>query len=511
MKADARIAIVGSGVAAVTVAEILLGSASAHHITMFEAGPPVSMGDARKWLDYLTTDKLPYARNTDLASEVNGDPKKFLVRGGRLIAVGGSTLHWGGWCPRYKPEDFQLNSNTGRGLDWQFGYADLAPFYAKAEQRLQVAGDSARDNPPRFGSSFPIRAVPPPLKDGPVIAALKRLGIGGFGSLPIARNSGCQTTGTCKYCPVSGRYEATMDTPDDSDRFKLRVNAPVIEIIMASKSKAMGLRYRNNESGEVLFEEFDEVIVCAGALESAKLLLASGGTFWSRGLGNDTGHVGRHLIAHSLIGSTGTVLLNPDAIEQELGFPTLECRAFDTPEYQETGKFYFVRDGGDNDIDFAKELIDGRSTREIESQLVGPARYTLSGFVEEFEGRNNRVELGSGISRFGLPNTKILYSTPDVTIQTKLKWQEKMDEVLLGLGAEKTSLQRINNNPRCDHAAATCRMSASAAEGVVDADCRLHDCDNVHICSNAVFPNIGAVNPTLTLTAVAIKMAEAFS
>jgi len=252
-------------------------------------------------------------------------------------------------------------------------------------------------------------------------------------------------------------------------------------------------------------------VVCGGTLESAKLLLASKSGFWPDGLGNDTGHVGRHLIAHALIRSSGAIASNPKAYEQELDFPTLECRAFDTELQQPEGKFYFVRDGRGNRIDFADELANGAKSLDLENRLVAQATFTLSGFVEEFEAPESKVELGAGKNRFGLPNTKIRYASPDETQKAKLKWLAKMDEIILELGVEKASIEHTNYNPRCDHAVSTCRMSATAADGVVDRNGRIHDCENVYICSNAIFPNVAAVNPTLTLTAVAIKIAEFLS
>jgi choline dehydrogenase-like flavoprotein len=61
---------------------------------------------------------------------------------------------------------------------------------------------------------------------------------------------------------------------------------------------------------------------------------------------------------------------------------------------------------------------------------------------------------------------------------------------------------------RADHAASTCRMSADAATGVVDPNLRVHGIDNLFVCSNAVFPSLGAINPTLTLTALALRLGD---
>lgn len=507
---NASVAIVGSGVAGATVADILLTRAAAGRVTMFEAGPPLKMLDRRIWVDFLTTGRRPYTDSVDLPADVDveGNPDAFTLAGGRLMIVGGSTVHWGGWCPRLKPEDFELRSRTGRALDWPISYAALAPFYAKAEQRLRIAGDSTRDDPPRFGSTYPVSAVPLTQFDGPVIKAFQNLGYQNYGCLPITRNERCVTTGTCRYCPVGGRYDATMDIRNISGNFALKSNCAVHEIMMKNKREALGVRYQSLADGSEHIEQFDHVIVCAGAIESAKLLLASRSSFWPNGIGNDTGHVGRHLVSHPRIQLTGVLAKNPKGYSQELDFPTLECRHFDTAEHQKEGKFYFVRDDRETTPDFAKDLVEGATPIQLQEKLLGEIKFTLSGFVEEFESEENRVELGSGYTRFGLPRTRIRYSTPVDTQAAKLKRYGHLDAVAKVMGATKT-LKPILDNPRSDHSAAVCRMSSSPAEGVVGEGLKVHDCDNVYVCSNAVFPNIGAVNPTLTLVALAIRFAEA--
>jgi choline dehydrogenase-like flavoprotein len=74
------------------------------------------------------------------------------------------------------------------------------------------------------------------------------------------------------------------------------------------------------------------------------------------------------------------------------------------------------------------------------------------------------------------------------------------------MGAKLTGAPTISW--RADHAACTCRMSDDPRQGVTDRNLRVHGVDNLYVCSNAVFPNIGSVNPTLTLTALALRLGE---
>lgn len=111
-----KILIVGSGVAGAVIANELL-SKGLGPITMLEAGPTIVMRDKRKWLDLVMAGKPAYASSEDRSEDyVATGQSPWFINGGRLIARGGSTLHWGGWCPRFRPEDFALRSAVGRGL-----------------------------------------------------------------------------------------------------------------------------------------------------------------------------------------------------------------------------------------------------------------------------------------------------------------------------------------------------------------------------------------------------------
>lgn len=509
-----RAIIVGSGVAGAAAAQILLERNLFEKVVMIEAGAAVKMAERRAWLDYLTRGVAPYDASVDQPGEFEADVKKFELRGSRLIAGGGSTVHWGGWCLRFKPEDFALGSSAGQAIDWPLSYNDLESFYASAETFLSVAGDSSDDDPPRFGRAYPLPAVPFAQKDGPVAKALKDLGIS-YSHLPIARNSNCVTTGTCKYCPVGGRYSATMTIDELAAKFpnsfELKLRTPVTRILMASKRRAYGIEYIDIRSGEVERLEAENVIVCAGAIESPKLLLLSADNqWWPRGLGNDTGHVGRHLVSHPLLQVKGWLGSNTSRMHQEIDFPTLGSRHFDSQAEQPNGKMYFFRDDRANALSIEKSIYGERwSKAQIDTALEGRVAFSLNAFVEEFESPTNRVTIAPGFTRFGLSRTAIAYETSEITIRAKQRHALTLEKILRHMGCRDI----VSNlaNPRADHSAGTCRMSSSAGEGVVDKNLRVHETDNVYVCSNAVMPNVAAVNPTLTLVALAIRFAQGMS
>ena len=150
------------------------------------------------------------------------------------------------------------------------------------------------------GIPFPATAFT--LGDRVVIDALESHGIS-YGHMSIARSGNrCITTGTCDYCPVNARYTALFDLAqlqsEYGDKLALRTESPVTRILMDGKNRTRGVEILDLRTGAPGSMEAEAVIVCAGTFESCKLLLASTSEDWPVGIGNDSDHVGRHLIGH---------------------------------------------------------------------------------------------------------------------------------------------------------------------------------------------------------------------
>lgn len=171
---------------------------------------------------------------------------------------------------------------------------------------------------------------------------------------------------------------------------------------------------------------------------------------------------------------------NAQGIGRELGFGSLISRHFDTPEWQHKGKMWFS----------------------------GGLLFDIGGEMEQFEKPENRVRLGKARTRHGLYTTEIEVGVHEVNLETRDEYLQTFVAVLKAAGCTDDSIETGGLNPDGAHASATCRMSQSDADGVVDPNLQVHGTDNLYVCSNAVFPSIAAANPTLTLSALAIRLAE---
>ncbi len=504
-----EIIIVGSGAAGTILARQLLANGDCE-ITMFEAGPMFKPGDRRIWLDLLQAQNNPYAPYFDDPGPEVGAEHMGVI-GSRLFMKGGTTNHWGGLTPRFKPEDFELNSRTGYGADWPISYHDLAPFYTRAEELLGVTGDSENNDPPRYGDKFPFAPPPYTVGDAFLMEVLESFEIS-YGHAAVARNGNrCITTGTCDYCPMNARYTALYDLVqlqlEYPDRLTLQTESPVTRILMDGKKCTIGVEFLDLIHHQQGLLEASMVVVASGTFESTKLLLSSANKEWQNGIGNDSKHLGQHLVGHPIIFAEGVRPGNPDKFHPELGFTTLLSRHFDSPKYQPKGKMWFspgIR--GESLIE--RGILSNRSWKDIDQKMTSEMSISIGGEMEMFESPVNRVRLGRGKTRHGLPTTKMEFEIPEINVNTRKEYANNFVEMLKAAGCKKDSIQTGVLDPDGAHAAGTCRMSHSDSHGVVDPNLRVHGTDNLFVCSNAVFPSIAAANPTLTVSALAVRLAE---
>jgi len=502
--------IVGSGVAGITLAKKLLENDSKTTILMLEAGPPIPAKDRRSWWDYVTLGKTPYDFTYDGAAEARSIGKvNWITSGARVKAVGGSTMHWGAWALRFKPEDFQLYTNTGEGGDWPITYDDIEDYYFQAEEYLSVCGDETENWSPRK-KPYPMPPFQWTAADGVMIEAFLKQGIKP-GKMPLARYRKCFTTGTCKYCPFGSRFSAVniltelLANPRYSG-FELRSNSPAVRVIAESKANIEAVEYIDNTTGNAVQEHAHNFIICSGAYETPKLLMNSKNQYWTRGIGNDADLLGRFIISHSMLKVKGSTPENKERWFQEYDFPTLMSRTHDSPERQKMGKIFLFKNRVLPNINIAQLMIDGKTPEEIDRIVSGPMELELQAFMEEKGKFDNRLQIAEGVDRFGLPLTTVNFNRTDAEEANARENINLMTAVIVEMGYKVVYAK--TEDPGAHHTTGTCRMAKTAQDGVTDADLKVHETNNLYLCSTGVFPSGSAVNPTLTLVALSFRLAD---
>lgn len=501
---------VGAGIAGITIAKRLLENNPATSILILDAGPEIPAKERRPWWDYITLNQLPYDFTYDQDWEAKSVGNiNWISSGARVKAVGGSTMHWGAWSMRFKPEDFHLYTNTGEGADWPITYDDLEPYYNEAEEYLSVCGDDSENWTPR-SKRYPMPPFAWTAADGVMLQAFVNLGIKP-GKMPMARYRKCFTTGTCKYCPFGSRFSALNILTDLMENkaycnLTVRANSPVRKINCKSKSEIESIECLNNITGEVTIEEAENFIICSGAYETPKLLMNSKNEFWQNGVGNDADLLGRFIISHSMLKVKGRYPENKERWFQEYDFPTLMSRTYDSPERQKIGKIFLFKNRVLPNIDIASLMIAGKTPEEIDAIMTGPMEMELQAFMEEKGKFENRLQIVEGTDRFGLPLTTINFNRTDTEKANAVENLKLMEKVILEMGYE--IVYSKTEDPGAHHTTGTCRMGKTPELGVTDENLKVHNIENMYLCSNGVFPTGSAVNPTLTLTALSMRLAD---
>jgi choline dehydrogenase-like flavoprotein len=504
-----KLCIIGSGIVGVVIARAALHAG--HEVVMLEAGPRVPMRNWRRWLDFVTTGQRPYHACEDKQGDVNqlpgADPlfDHYLLKGGRLMAVGGSTLHWSGWTPRLHPEDFELRSRTGKGLDWPFGYRDLEPYYGQAEDLLNVTGPQT----PAAGHPTPWRSTPYkwnsppyPVETEAARQALDALGIT-YDHVPMSRRGvsgegvggACMTFGTCRYCPMGARFDPTLLLPtlEGHPGFQLITDSPALALQMKNET-AHEVVHRTPAGGTGTIKA-DVFVTAAGALETPKLL-------WRSGF-DERRHptLGRFLTTHPMLKLEGKQERKPGAgfSGREVPMPAFFSRHFDTPEHQAAGKMLFSEYPEDPDLQAWS--AEGLQPDYLAS-FAQERRFNLHGFIEEFPHPDNRIVFGG---EAGARQVSVSYAARE-GFRERWQWMvETLMEVMRRAGYRDQDVLVSRVIRRADHSVGTVRFGPNPESGVVDGRHLIHGTRNVFAVTNGNFPNNAAINPTLTLTALTLR------
>ena len=280
--------------------------------------------------------------------------------------VGGNTKVYGAILFRFRERDFgEINHVDGVSPAWPIGYHDLAPWYDRAEVLYQVHGEHGIDpTEPPAATPYPFPAISHEPRIEQLNSDLRKAGLNPF-PLPngilldesAPWRSACIRCATCDgyACPTNGKADAAVIAVEPALRYPnvtLRTNSVVTRLETDSAGRAVTGVVVQRDGLEERYSA-DVVVVAAGAINSAALLLRSRNDRHPDGLGNSSGQVGRNLMLHnnsSLIAFSNTP--NPTKFQKTLGI----------------NDFYF----GDPDSDFDFPLGA--------MQMLGKSDATLIGF-----------------------------------------------------------------------------------------------------------------------------------
>jgi choline dehydrogenase-like flavoprotein len=435
--------------------------------------------------------------------------------------VGGATKLYGAALYRLRPQDFgEIKHVDGVSPAWPVDFDDFEPWYTKAEWLYQVHG--TRDEDPTEGhwsKPYPWPAVSHEARLQEISDALRGKGYHPFSApVGIMLDEADRGRSACIRCAWCDGYPCLVHAKADAEVIGVRpvldlpnvtllVNAEVAKLETDPTGRAVtGVVVQREGKPEVY--SADIVAVCAGASNSAKILLQSANDRHPNGLANGSDQVGRNYMFHNCkaVAALGKEM-NATVFQKTLGI----------------NDFYLAGNGRDwplgNIQMIGKSNSGAMKGEEPKLTRIAPRR-SLDDVAE------HSVDWWLTTEDLPMPDNRV---TVDKAGDVHLAYQSSNDKEAEGLYEElRTVLNHVGlaqhhvfdknfymtmNIPIAGvaHQAGTCRFGADPATSVLDVNCKAHELDNLYVVDTSFFPSIGAVNPALTAIANAIRVGEHLS
>lgn len=488
MQAD--VLIIGSGMGGATLAAAL--APTGRRILILERGD--YLRDSPEARDPAAIFQRGHFKPNETWRDITGEP----LHPGNYAYVGGNTKFYGAVLLRYRAEDFvPLRHLEGTTPGWPISYDTLEPWYSKAEILYRVRGDVTNDpSEPRHSAPYPF----PPVPDEPDIAAL-RASFQAQGLHVSALPLGVDIDAWLKRARTGwDAFPCTTGAKSDAESCALAeaLKHPNVTLmtrakvtrILAEGRRVTGVQLEGSDGPQTLAAPV--VVLAAGAILSSALLLASANDDHPQGLANRSDQVGRNFMNHNL---TGMVAYNPFRRNRTTYEKTIQVN-----------DFYLT--GGPNGEPLGNIQMLGRITGPI---LAGEANLPL---WLAHHIADHSIHIMAMSEDLPDPNSRVLWRNGEVTLDWK-KTNTKAHDLLvqrLKQAMKKAgwpiTLARGFPKSKPSHQCGTNRMGADPHTSVVDPNLKAHDLDNLYICDASVLPTSAAVNPSLTIAALALRAGD---
>ncbi len=487
---DADVIIVGSGMGGATLAAAL--APTGKRILIIERGE--RLVDSPEARDPHAIFRAGHFRPAEVWHDAAGQP----FNPGNYAFVGGNTKFYGAVLLRYRAEDFApLRHIGGTTPGWPIGYGALEPFYSAAERLYRVRGEVAGDpTEPPHSAPYPFAPVP----DEPDIAALRRafaaqglhpsslpLGVDleqWLARAPTTWDAFPDSTGAKSDAESCGLAEA-LKYPN----VRLLTGTRVVRLL-AEGRRITGLETLGPKGHAALTAPV--VCLCAGAVMSAALLLASANGAYPAGLANRSDQVGRNFMNHNL---TAMIAFNPLRRNRTVYEKTIQVN-----------DFYLT--GGPKGEPLGNIQMLGRVTGPILAGESGLPLW-LSGIIAE-----RSIHIMAMSEDLPDPDSRVMWKNGGVVLDWRRTNVAAHD---LLVGRLRRAMRRAGwpivlskgfPKSKPSHQCGTARMGDDPAASVVNANLKAHDLDNLYIADASVLPTSAAVNPSLTVAALALRLGQ---
>ena len=530
----------GGGVAACGLSE------AGRNVLVIEAGAWPATDALRQ--DHLRSPRSVWGLEATTGPQDEGNPRTLEADGQRLrlrpsdpmwgnnaMTAGGGTRVYGAQAWRFGPKDFRMASTYGvpKGsdlADWPIGYGDLEPYYERAEWEIGVRGD------PPLGRHAGRQRRPypmPALSAGPgreiLLAGAQRLGIGTH-AVPLLVNStpwlgrpACAQCGLCVGfpCPVeakNGSHNTMLARAFATGRTTLILETRVERLLTDPNGRVIGVAIVGDKDGALWRSEVmaEEIVVAAGAIETARLLLNSASAREPDGIGNNLDQVGRRLQGHIYGGAVGVFEeVVEDLIGPGVSIGTTDFRHGNADiigggilanEFVPVpaNTYRYLVDTGLLPLHGLETKRGMRHYTRRSTRIVGP--------MQEMTSAEARVRIDRSVTdRFGIPVAHLSGDVHAEDMRGRDFLSAKAAEWLRAAGAIKVAPllgKRMPAPSSGQHQAGTCRMGTDPGRSVTDPYGRVWGHDNLRLADGSLHVTNGGVNPVLTIFANAMRVID---
>lgn len=444
--------------------------------------------------------------------------------------VGGGTVHWQGWLPRFTPNDFRMRTVAGdlKGAslaDWPITYEELEPYYLKVEWAFGVSGQAGanRFEGPRSGN-YPCPPMPISRYAAKFMQGCEALGWNAFPTPQAALSrpfDGRKATVVSAFAQQHGDPTGTRSSALNvfvpqalaTGNYDLRPESYVRELVLDREGLIKAAIYQNAR-GEEIKQEADLFILACGAVETARLMLLSKSSRFPNGLANGSDLVGRNVTFHEYSAAVGSY---DDPVYAWAGGGYVSASSFQ--HYEHDPSRGFVSGGHIAVAGVGIPLpinwcLPGRPTWGAEAKKIDREEFNHSLAVamvlHDMPQHDNRIELDDQVvDAWGLPVVRVTLRPHKNDFDQGRYLIDRGAEILEASGARsitKVYAERVTGN--CSHQHGTARMGNEPDTSVLDRSCRAHEVENLYVVDGSPFPTATGANPTLTIMANAWRVAE---
>jgi choline dehydrogenase-like flavoprotein len=470
--------------------------------------------------DYLPREKQNwdpvevFPKNRYVSQDIWHDKDNKPFQPGVHYFVGGATKMYGAALFRLREQDFTAHPTAdGLAPDWPIRYEDLEPWYTQAERLYNVhgqRGDDPTDPPASAPYPFPPVSHEPRIQE--LADSLKTAGFHpAYAPTGIMLNEADKPHGRCIRCDTCDGFPCLVHAKSDAEVIAVRPATEHPNVTLLTNAHVQ--RLETNATGSAVTkvivdrngqkEEYagDIVVVSCGAANSARLLLMSASDKHPRGLANGSDMVGRNYMFHNAVALVALSRReNPTVFQKTLSINDFYLRA---PDYEfPMGNIQMIgKSKGPMFRDDAPRFAPGFTLDQM-------ARHAVDFWLtsEDLPLPQNRVTLNSK------NEIQLHYEFTNVASVNRLRHKLQYMLGLMDMHPHliPNTLYMGKNIPLAGvgHQSGTCRFGTDPQTSVLDIHCKAHELDNLYVVDTSFFPSIGAVNPSLTAIANALRVGE---